>query len=78
MKKTEDCSHRTQSNPIQSMDGSNPCPTLHVTRLGLYEIDDVGSLAVLAIFELKCRFHQLIEIRQQLQRQTTTTKLALE
>jgi len=28
MKKTEHCSHRTQSNPIQSMDGSNPCPTL--------------------------------------------------
>jgi len=27
-KKTEDCSHRTQSNPIQSTDGSNPCPTL--------------------------------------------------
>jgi len=27
-KKTEDCSHRTQSNPIQSMDGSNPRPTL--------------------------------------------------
>ena len=38
--KTEDCRHRTQSNPqsflkiltqsnpIQSMDGSNPCPTL--------------------------------------------------
>jgi len=27
-KNPEDCSHRTQSDPIQSMDGSNPCPTL--------------------------------------------------
>ena len=32
-KKTEDCSHRTLSNPIQSMDGSNPCPTLTCMRV---------------------------------------------
>jgi len=54
MKKTEDCSHRTQSNPMQSMDGSNPCPTLNGPR----QTDKVRATLVTKQYYLglaKCR-----------------------